>query len=190
MRNLLFILPAIFLSSQGVADQFEDAVCNAMPTAIEKARCRKEMNADEWRSEREREIYEASEKRRQEETAAKAANSQRSAFDENTYGPECGADFDCWASTIDPPDYNVSGKMCDKAIENSAKYQARWLGDKHYPNYYNPAKMGKHYHSFVVGFGGSEVLYQNGFSAWRRVNYICWYDTLLRKPIAVDVVER
>jgi len=170
------------------ADQFSDAVCNAMASAADRAQCKREAHQQELIVEGERLRYEAAEARRKAEEAKQAQADQNSEFNKTKYGEKCGGDFDCWAAGM--PGYFRASWTCDKMIEDGAKYQAKWRSSDHYVKRYNPANLGKSYHSFVIGYGGNELLYQNGFGGWHRMNYICWFDVLQNKPIAIDVTKR
>lgn len=177
MRRNLTLALALSCFQVTAADKFELAVCNAISDTASKQECLSELKQRDTIKQRKEEAYAASEARRK---------AQR-----ELYGEQCGTDFDCWVKsrtrewTFDKDAYSP----CISQIEASARYQARWVdnwGELKFPKYFKPGST-QGYHSHVIGYGGDMIELQNGFGAWQRHSYICWFDTVSNKILSIEI---
>ncbi|WP_067986188.1 hypothetical protein [Neptuniibacter pectenicola] len=187
MRSVI-LTTALLLATHAHADKWDLMVCDAFTDPAEKQQCASKAKAKIHKERMQAQLLKESEERLAAEESRASKDSTKQGANKIIYSEKCQSDFDCWASSM--PGINRASWTCDKLIEDSAKYQAKWLDGSHYPKAYNPKALGKNYHGLVIGYGGSDVLYQNGFGAWRRMNYICWFDTIQNKPIDLYIIER
>lgn len=83
---------------------------------------------------------------------------------------DCRKDLACWAerNLID------ASAPCTKAIEARAKWQVEWIDGILEPKF-DRFKAGET--ASVVIYMGDKVKFQNGFGAWGRMRYACYFDT-------------
>ena len=108
------------------------------------------------------------------------------------YGPQCKYDSDCYAVSV----YTTNDKWryrCTKAIESRAKYQFRWTGgwtEDKFPQFTTPKLRARNdLSAYTVGFVGKAIQFQNGFSAWSNMTYICWYNPVINKVVEAKIFE-
>jgi hypothetical protein len=166
MRLLIGFM--LFVSAHAAAsDDFMVQVCNATVDPAEKKQCFLDMYA---------------EKKKQE------------LLDEMTwlYGSDCKNDSKCYAASV----FNSNKKWryrCQKAVESRAKYQFRWTdgwAEHKFPQFTTPQLRERDdLGDYSVGFVGRSLQFQNGFSAWMPMTYICWFNPIINQVVEVKVSD-
>ena len=72
---------------------------------------------------------------------------------------------------------------CQKALENSAKYDLRWTDSWRHPKFTGPGPIVL---DRFRAFFGDAAEAQNGFGGWVRVRYRCIYDFAAKKADKVS----
>lgn len=90
---------------------------------------------------------------------------------------ECEKDLHCWAE-----EHRIDMLVaCEPIIEQQAKYSFEWVKGVKYPYISWHDKE-----NAIIAYKGDSLRFQNGFGAFQRMNYGCYYDTLNQQ--LVDVV--
>lgn len=96
----------------------------------------------------------------------------------------CRSDLTCWWKKKDGLPYRI----CEERVESSAQYQFRWddgwLESKTNLIGWADKRLG------TVNIGGDKVSMQNGFGAWRRMMYVCTWDTIGDKLVEFAISPR
>lgn len=93
----------------------------------------------------------------------------------------CRAELNCWSRRH----MLHAAAACKRGIEAQAKWQAEWTDGASRPMFSRHAWANEP-DGHIVYFG-NQVKFQNGFGAWRRVDYACTFDTRSRAVVEVSV---
>lgn len=96
---------------------------------------------------------------------------------------DCLKDLDCVADKTDW--WSGADVRCASHIEARASYSARWTEGFLEWKFDRVALQPPEYKT--LRFTGNKVEFQNGFGAWRRMDYVCFYDPVDEAVIGVDV---
>ena len=83
---------------------------------------------------------------------------------------ECSQDTDCIKARF----LYRAERICARAVEDAAPWGYEWFDSFTQPKF----------HTIYPGapsfrLAGDRVRFQNQYGAWRRMNYICWYNPLV-----------
>lgn len=97
---------------------------------------------------------------------------------------ECKKSLRCWAGR-----HELDATLaCRKAVESAAEYQAEWTDgalESKFPRFgWADRPRG------ALRFHGDKVKFQNGFGAWKNMEYACTFDPDANAVINVQVAPR
>lgn len=80
---------------------------------------------------------------------------------------------------------------CTPLIESQVRYEVRWPGEKLPLGRWSErsAVLDQYGKERVIQYEGQGALFQNGFGAWRKLNYECDFDVVKRVALFVRVYE-
>ncbi|KXJ55168.1 MAG: hypothetical protein AXW15_07830 [Neptuniibacter sp. Phe_28] len=180
MRSAI-LTAALLLSTHANADKWDFMVCDAFTDSAEKRQCISKAKAKIHKERTQAELLKKSEER----LAAEKQRHKSSTSSSVVYSKKCKDNFTCWVNEKSNMLEDMDAKIaCSKAIQMHAKYQHKWSGMK-YPRFYRPTSG---MHPLTVGYGGDNIMFQNGFGVWQPHSYLCWYDYLQNSIISVSVI--
>ena len=96
---------------------------------------------------------------------------------------DCLKDLDCVADKTDW--WSGADARCASHIEARASYSARWTDGFLELKFDRVSLQPPEYQT--LRFKGNKVEFQNGFGAWRRMEYVCFYDPIDQTVMSVEV---
>ena len=96
---------------------------------------------------------------------------------------ECRMDSECWGDRH----WVDAETACRPFVEQQARYRHEWtdgFGESKFPKWSFTELDGS---SGMLVYEGSAVRFENGFGAWQRVYYSCYYDPRQETVVGVNV---
>lgn len=94
---------------------------------------------------------------------------------------ECRESIECWGKR----NIGEASIACDGPIERFAQYDYEWtegfFGEKFSRAIWTDRKAGH------IKYVGDQIKFQNGFGAWQNYRYACYFDTISREVLNVEV---
>ncbi len=95
------------------------------------------------------------------------------------------AEEKCKTDPICVPNSGEAEYHCSNAIENRARFQSKWVNGWTEPRFQG-ITWRKGERKEILMFGNN-VMFQNGFGAWKRIDYSCTYNALANFVVDVDI---
>ncbi len=96
---------------------------------------------------------------------------------------DCLQDLECVANNTE---WRAEADVrCASEVAARAKYTARWT-DGFLENKFSRVSLQPPEYK-TLRFTGDKVEFQNGFGAWMRMDYACFYDPVEKTVVGVDV---
>ncbi|WP_422460211.1 hypothetical protein [Endozoicomonas sp. ALB115] len=93
----------------------------------------------------------------------------------------CRESIECWGKR----NIGEASIACDGPIERFAQYDYEWtegfFGEKFSRAIWTDRKAGH------IKYVGDQIKFQNGFGAWQNYRYACYFDTISREVLNVEV---
>ncbi len=99
--------------------------------------------------------------------------------DQNNLG--CLMDFDCLANNREW--IRSAERACAEAVERQAPWDYEWTNSWPSSKFHTVAAGGAQSFRMI----GDRVRFQNGFGAWRHMEYTCWYQPLRDRVETIKV---